>query len=90
MANKMVAYLYKNTFMMIALVLILLISGSEARSNVIIYDPMCPGVCGNFVKPNCNGLCHELGFPAGGYCKPGNTCCCKKKHSGPVDVPATA
>jgi len=51
---------------------------------------MCPGVCGNLVKPDCNGLCHELGFPAGGYCKPGNTCCCKKKDSGPVDVPPTA
>ncbi|VYS52903.1 unnamed protein product [Arabidopsis thaliana] len=89
MANNMVASPYKNTFMMIALVLILLISGSEARSNGI-YDPMCPGVCGNLVKPDCNGLCHELGFPAGGYCKPGNTCCCKKKHSGPVDVPPTA
>ncbi|AEC06961.1 defensin-like protein [Arabidopsis thaliana] len=89
MANNMVASPYKNTFMMIALVLILLISGSEARSNGI-YDPMCPGVCGNLVKPDCNGLCHELGFPAGGYCKPGNTCCCKKKDSGPVDVPPTA
>ncbi|XP_019096511.1 PREDICTED: defensin-like protein 78 [Camelina sativa] len=73
----------KNTLMMISLVLILLISGSEARPE--IYDRMCPGVCGSFVKPDCNGLCHQLGFPAGGYCKPNNTCCCKKKTSAPVD-----
>ncbi|EOA32439.1 hypothetical protein CARUB_v10015714mg [Capsella rubella] len=61
----------KNMVSMIVLVLILLISGSEARAE--IYDPMCPG----------------LGFP-GGYCKKGNTCCCKKKKTfGPLHVPAS-
>lgn len=60
--------------------------GSKAR----IYNPKCPGVCGSFVKPDCNGLCHGLGFSGGGYCTKEDTCCCLIKSSGPVDVPTTA
>ncbi|ESQ32397.1 hypothetical protein EUTSA_v10005212mg [Eutrema salsugineum] len=70
-------------FIAVSIIIMLLITGSEARSE--IYDPKCPGICSPGIVPDCNKLCVGLGFPAGGYCKK-LTCCCKPKSSKPPNI----
>ncbi|CAN7023812.1 unnamed protein product [Brassica oleracea var. botrytis] len=68
-------------FIVVSIIAMLLITGSEARSG-INADSVCPGVCQPGVEPVCSTLCGNLGFPQG-YCE-GLTCCCNQFPSPPT------